>query len=238
MAKKKSKEQLKEERRRAMERKRRETGWEPPPEPDMEQEQLLADMIPLLGGAEEGAVPEHVAMIPLMELILASEDLVEEPEFDGIYAHPLLCVQAFGEAMEELGLEDVGPEILPPAEEEETRAELMEATTMAVLTDDLQEAILNALDELRERAREEGDADLVAHAAAVYSFLDDLVMDAMWSNIGVVQAVISRSLSAGLEMYEIIQEEAERAAEGKGSPGLVRRLVGATAEQKMERALA
>jgi hypothetical protein len=60
----------------------------------------------------------------------------------------------------------------------------------------------------------------------------------MWAHIGIVQAVLTRSLNAGVEMYEIITEEAERAAEGKGSPGLVRRLVGATAEQKMERALA
>ena len=70
MAKKKSKAQQKEERRRAMARKRRETGWQPPPEPDPEQERLMADMAPLLMGAEDGVVATEAAMVPFMQMVL------------------------------------------------------------------------------------------------------------------------------------------------------------------------
>jgi len=220
-----------------MERKRRETGWEPPPEPDMEQERLLADMVPLLGGAEEGAVPEHVAMMPFMETILDSEDLIDEPEFDGVYAHPLLCVQAFVEQMQELGFEDVDPDDLPMSEQKDLRAKMREGMAMQMMTPDLQKAILSALDELRERAREEGDQDLVAQAAGVYALLDDATAVEMWTLVGVVQAVIGRSLDAGIEMYDIIQRQAERAEAGNGGPGLLHRLIGATPEQRMERVL-
>lgn len=234
MAKKKSKAELKEERRRAIELKRRETGWEPPPEPDVEEQQRLADMAPLLDGAGEEVAAGEAAMMPFMELVLDSANLIEEPEFDGVYAHPLLCTQAFADAMEELGLEDVDPDNLPTAEQEESYAELMERTTMMVLTGDLQKTILEALGELRERAREEGDLDMMAHTAAVYAFLDGVPVDEVWPSVGVVQAVVHRSLSAGIEMYSIIRQEAERVAAGKRGLGLLRRILGATPEQAME----
>lgn len=237
MAKKKSKKQLKEERRRAMERKRRETGWEPPLEPDMEQERLMADMIPLLGGAEGEDIPPEVVMMPLMELILDSDHLIEEPEFDGVYAPPLLCVEAFGEAIADRDLEDISPHDLSTDEQEEVYLELIEETVSEVLTPELEEALLSALQALRERARKEDDEDLVAQAASVYAFLDEMSAE-IWINVGVVQAVVQRSLSAGMEMYDVVEEIAERAAAGKGRPGLLRRLIGATPEQKMEHVLA
>ena len=238
MAKKKSKAQRKEEQRRAMERKRRETGWQPPPEPDMEQERLLADMAPLLKGAQEGAVSEQVAMVPFMELILGSEHLIEEPEFDGVYAHPLLCVRAFSQAMEELDLDGVEPGDLSAPEQEEAHAALMELTTMMALTGNLQDTVLAALGNLRERAREGGDQDLMAHAAAVYAFLDGVAVAEVWPNVGVVQAVVHRSLSAGIEMYGVVEEQAEMAAAGKARPGLLRRIIGATPQREMDRVLA
>lgn len=237
MAKKKSKKQLKEERRRAMERKRRETGWEPPPEPDMEQERLMADMVPLLGEAKGQDIPPEAVMMPLMELILDSDNLIEEPEFDGIYAHPLLCAEAFDEAIADHDLEDVSPSDLPADQQEEIYLELIEETVSEVLTPELEEAILSALQDLRERAREEGDEDLVAQAAAVYAFLDEMSAE-MWINVGVVQAVVQRSLNAGMEMYDVVQEIAEKAAAGEGRSGFLRRLIGATPEQKMEQVLA
>ncbi|MEJ2209991.1 MAG: hypothetical protein P8129_13255 [Anaerolineae bacterium] len=235
MAKKKSKEQLKEERRRAIERKRRETGWQPAPEPDMEQERLMADMIPLLGGAEEGAVPEGVAMALFMEKILDSDELINEPEFDGVYVHPLHCVPVFVQGLQELGLEDLDPEDLPMSEQEDLRADLQEELTMRVLTPEVQEAILSALEDLRERAREEGDKDLMAQAAGVYSFLEDAPADEMWANIGVARAVVGRSLDAGLEMYDVLQEQARQKGAGQGGPGALRRLLGATPQRKLER---
>lgn len=235
MAKKKSKAQLQEERRRAMERKRRETGWQPPPEPDMERERLLADMAPLLESADGEVRPEQPAMAEFMTMVLDSGNLVEEPEFEGVYAHPLLCAQAFSDAIEELGLEDPDPDTL--ARDSETHAALMDMTVLPVLTDDLKDAILAALEALRDRARQDGDTQLVAHAAAVYGFLNDLTMDEMWAEIGVVQAVVNRSLSAGVEMSAIIQEEAARATAAKTDTGVLRRIVKVAPAQEMQRVL-
>lgn len=237
MAKKKSRAELKEERRRAMERKRRETGWEPPPEPDMDQERLLADMAPLLGAAEEDRMPSDLPMGPFIEMVVDSDDLIEEPEFDRVYVHPFLAVEAFSEWIEELGLEDLESDELSMPEREEARAELMAATTMQVLTEDLQVTILSALEELRERARHEGDPDLVARAAAVHAFLD-AADDKMWAHVGVVEAIIDRSLTAGMELHDLVEEEAEREAADRASPGLLRGMVRATPGQRMDHVIA
>jgi hypothetical protein len=237
MAKKKSKAQRREERRRAMARKRRETGWQPPPAPDWEQEQLVADMFPVLAEAEE-AGPEEGTMLSFMALALDSGELIEQPEFDGVYANPLLCVEAFGWELEEQGLEEVDPEQLDTEEQEKAYQGLIEGTVRQTLTPELQEAILSALRDLRQRAQEEGDAELKAQSAAVYAFLDGMGADEVWVNVGVVQALVQRSLDAGIGIYDVTQEAAERAMAGGGIPGLLRRLTGAVAEQTMDDVLA
>jgi hypothetical protein len=195
-------------------------------------------MFPLGAEADEDAVPEEGAMLSFMALVLDSGELIEEPEFDGIYANPLLCVEAFGRELEEQGLEEVGPDQLDTAEQEEVYQELMEGTVRQTLTPELQEGILSALQDLRQRAREEGDAELVSQSAAVYAFLDGVAVDEVWTQVGIVQALVHRSLGAGIEMYDVTQEAAERAMAGGGIRGLLRRLAGAAPEQTMDGVLA
>ncbi len=221
-----------------MAHKRQETGWQPPPAPDPEHERLAADMFPLLTEAEGEGVLGQGAMLSFMALALDSDDLIEEPEFSGVYANPLLCVEAFAQELAEQGLEEVDPEELDAAEQAEAYQGLMEGTVEQTLTPELQEAILSALRDLRERAQEEGKEALMVQAAAVYAFLDGMGSDEVWVNVGVVQAVIQRSLDAGLEMQGITLEATRRAAAGKGKPGLLRRLLGATPEQRMDTVLA
>lgn len=238
MAKKKSKAQRKEERRRAMARKRRQTGWQPPPAPDWEQDQVAADMSSLLFGTGENDVPHEELMIPAMEKILNSDDLIQEPEFDGVYADPFVCLQLFSAALEAEGLGGAGPDQLPVAQKEDVYPRLIEELSRRILIPEVQEAILAALQDLRTRAREEGQEALMAQAAGVGAFLDEVRADEVWAQIGVVQAVARRSLSAGIDIYRVTAKAAEGSATGRGIERLLGHFTGATPKQSMEDVLA
>jgi hypothetical protein len=238
MAKKKSKAQRKRERQEAIARKRQETGWQAPPAPDPEQEQLVADMAPLLKDVGDGVVATEASMVPFMQMVLESEALIEQPEFDGVYANPWLCVLALDTAIEEHGLEDVEPSDMPADEREEMYMELVEDMTMQVLGTELEEVILSTLRDLRQRAREEGNTELMSQVAAVYAFLDGISADEVWAQVGVVQSVVHRSLNAGLEMRDVAQEAAKRAAVGRRFRGFLGRLTGITPERTVDDVLA
>jgi hypothetical protein len=61
--------------------------------------------------------------------------------------------------------------------------------------------------------------------------------DEVWANVGVVQALIHRSLQAGLEMYHATEAAIEKAVAGRGIRGLIRRLTGVRLGQPMSEVL-
>jgi hypothetical protein len=210
LAKKKSKEQLKRERREAMERVRREKGWTPPPQPDPHEEELLFDMMPLVAGLEEEDLSADLVANPLLAPVLGSEELVDEPEFDGIYFHPNQSVYTFVEITEERELEPDEFDDLPEEEQDDLNLAMLQEMTNRLLTEDLAQEIIDALERLRQRARREGQDKLVAQAAAILAFLGEAeVRSGVWTAVGLVQGLAQRSLSAGFEMVAIVGQMEE-----------------------------
>lgn len=214
-----------------MARKRRQTGWQPPPAPDWERDQLAPDLL-LLPGSGGNEAPGEGVPVQFVETILYSDNLIDEPEFEGIYAEPFVCMQVFSAGLEARDLEGVDPDQLRTAEKEEVYLGLLEEVSRETLVPELQEAILAALRDLRQRAQDESKVALMSQAAAVYAFLDGVRDDEVWAQVGVVQAVVQRSLRAGIEIYNAT-EEAVESAEAGGIRRLLGRLTGARPEQNV-----
>jgi hypothetical protein len=206
---KKSKKQRKRERRAAMRRVRQEKGWTPPDEPKSYGSDPMADLLPLFSDEEGDDLSPASAMETFLMPIVESEDLVDEPEFDGIYVHPLQCAQAFVQVTEGMDIEEEDFSALPEEERGELYMDAMEELAGRLLTDDLAEEIVAALEALHQRAKQEGDARLAARAAALVSFLEEADEAEAWSSVGVVLAIFQRSLDAGFELAEVLAEAQE-----------------------------
>jgi hypothetical protein len=211
LAKKKTKKQLKRERREAMERVRRERDWAPPPQPDPHEQELLLDMMPLVEGMEEEDLSADLFANPLLVPVLGSGKLVDEPEFDGIYFSPQQSVFSFVEVGEERGLAPDESDGLPEEEQDDLHLDIVEEMIGRLLTEELGEEIIDALERLRQRARRQSQEKLAAQAAAILSFLGEAPVDSgIWTSVGVVQALAQRSLSAGFEVAAIVSEMEEK----------------------------
>ena len=198
---------------------RQEKGWTPPSEAKSYGGDPMMDLLPLFADEEGGDLSSASAMETFLTPIVESEDLVDEPEFDGIYMHPLHCADMFGQIMEEKGLDYEDFMALPEEERSDLYMDVMEGLVGRLLTDDMAEEILVALEALRQRAKEEGDARLAAQASALVSFLDEADEVEAWSNVGLVLAIFQRSLDAGFELASVLAEAQEAGEIPEGEDG-------------------
>ncbi len=212
MPRKKPKNVRRDQQRQAMDRMRQEKGWQPP-EPDLPEGNLLDDLMIQFPSAGKG-LPDMASAQLMADLAVDSHDLAEEPEFRTIYFHPMQSIDAYGAVEEKRGLSDEELEALPQEEQDAIFWEMIEQVTGELLTEDLQEQILAALEQLRQRARRSGDQDMVGHAAAVEFILSDDDAEDVWPTVGLVQALMHRSLLAGLEMVQVMEQ-----ASGLPGPG-------------------
>jgi len=200
--KKRTKEELKEERRRAMEAKRGETGWEPP-EPDLEpdeleleRERVVEDALVLFPdlGSESSM---HQEMSGYLAAIVDSEWMVDEPEFEAIYFSPPQLLQRYIEEAEAAEFDPASLEELDEEEGANRHAELLSAAIDDMLTEAMAEDILDAIELLRERLIEDGEREQAARAGLVLDFLETGGSSVMWPRVGVVHGLGQRSLEAG-----------------------------------------
>jgi hypothetical protein len=244
MAKKKkrlSRKQLKEQRQAAIDRRREQAGWKPRrAKPSTE---LVEDMLPLLAPYQDRAVTRD-EMEQIMMPMLDSGHLIEEPEFDDIVLDPMQSVIAFIEIGEELGLDPQDVENLSDEERDDQFMEILERTTKRLVTKDVRRDILAALDNLRRRLKASGPKKEIARVAMLQSFLTLQNTSEFWSMVGLVQAIIQRSTTAGFELMEASGEvpglefvdEEEEEEEGTPTP-FVRRLITSSLGQKAESVL-
>jgi hypothetical protein len=159
-------------------------------------------MRPLFGG--RGDPSAHVG--ELMDVILGSGDLADEPELAGIFLDPLLCARTYAEVGEELGIDAETVSQLHEEEQEEIDAQMRAESLRRLLTDDLRRGILTGLNDLRVRLRRSARRQDAARVAALQSFLDSQQGPLVWTMNGLLQAIFHRSLSLG---FELIQASAQ-----------------------------
>jgi len=205
MPRKNKKKQRKEERRKAVQRVRQEKGWQPPPDVEFPDDELTRDLltfIPDLGGDQP---PGLAAAETLTTAVLDSDDLVDEPEFGGIWFHPMQTIDVYAELEEERGVTEDMLNSLSEEEEDDLFFDMMAEIARRALTEEMQADIVEAMEAVWQRVRLEGDQEKAGRLAAMLLLLGSEDGEEVWPEVGLVQAILRRSLDAGFEMLSVME---------------------------------
>jgi hypothetical protein len=181
-------------------------------------------MLPLLSQADDPSAAFGSGEEELFQVLVISGDLLEEPEFEGIFVSPVDCIHTLPEVGEELGIDPAAMMALPAAEREDTHLRLLEGVIQRLLSDELKEDILKGLNDLRLRTKRAGHAQEAARAAVLHSFLTLGTDSSTWFMVGLVRAIFQRSLEAGFNLLEVSMEMMEPEESVGRIPSLLRRL--------------
>ncbi|MBN1658627.1 MAG: hypothetical protein JXA93_09515 [Anaerolineae bacterium] len=205
--KKKTKAERKEARRRAMEAKREETGWEPPePDlppigPDVERPRVVEDARALFPGFGS-ALGMEAEMGDYLAAIVDSDWMTDEAEFEAIYLPPIHLAGRYIEAAEAAGFDPASFELLDEEKRADRHIDFLTRAIDDLLTEEIEDDILDAMECLRERLIEEGEREQAARAGLVLDFMEQEESATMWSTVGVVLALGQRSLDAGFALTQ------------------------------------
>lgn len=213
MAKKKlSRKELKEQKRRTMEELRQERAWEPP-EPGITSppaNDVVQDMAMLFGNSPR---PTQRDLEAVTRIVAESEALLSEPEFEGVLFDPMQSVNSYIAAAQARG---ITPAILDEPEgemPEGIQEEIMVEAAQNLVTPDVRQEILAALDRLRLRYKEEGKRpQAVAEVAALQVALQSgMSKTSEWAIVPLIQAITTKSVEAGFELITKTNEFLEQA---------------------------
>ena len=213
----------------AIERKRQEQGWAPVKRAPArsrhdDDRDIIGDMLPLLSESGDPFSASESDMERFLQVLVSSGDLADEPEFESIFVSPLECAHIFAEVGQELGVDPVSLAKLPSEEREEIHLQIMEGAIGRLLTDELREEILKALNDLRLRQKRAGKPKEAARAAALHAFLNEIRDSDSWTMAGVVRVVFHRSMEAGFDLMEATVADMEASGAKGVFPSLLRRL--------------
>lgn len=150
--------------------------------------------------------------------LAASAELADEPEFEDFLFNPIECLNILEDMLRKLDLDPITFAQLPIDEREEIRIDIQDEIARQLLTDELHQEIIARLDKLRLRLRRSPRRRAeTAKAAAIQVFLSGYDKHKQpWRILGLIQALVSRSMVAGFELFEFSEEAVERAASGQG----------------------
>jgi|GEM_PF-2014149 len=134
--------------------------------------------------------------------------LISEREFDDVGFDPLRTPELFAEASEKLSLGDM--ESKSEEEQSDTFISILDEIMDDLLADGTDEEILNAADSLRIRLKKsKRRREDVTRLAALHMLLtseNDDKPDSAWSVMGLVQAMVQRSIGVGIEIMDVMSE--------------------------------
>jgi hypothetical protein len=219
------------------ERQRQAKGWISPNEKAKQRQELVEDMAPLMAMVETraGSAEEN-----LFWLLADSSDLAEEPEFKEIFAEPLVTLPTYISVAESLGVPT--PDMLdelPEEEQADKRAEILEETVRRLLDDTLHQEIIEAINRLRLRWKTAGKRAEAARAAGLQLTLSDRKSRAVWPMIGLLQAIVLRSLSAGFELVGVTMDDepVDETDDNESLAALYQKLNDPGMDKKLEQAI-
>jgi len=195
-------------------------------------------MLPLVSQVDDPSAGHESGVEEMVfRMLVVSADLLEEPEFEGVFVSPMECALTLPEVGEELGIDPAAMMALPTEEREEAHLSLLEGTMQRLLSDELKEDILNGLNDLRLRMKHAGKAQEAARAATLHSFLSLGAGSESWFMVGLVRAIFQRSLEAGFNLLEVSTEVMEPEETAGRVSSLLRRLRRARPSKKADRLL-
>ena len=196
----------------------------------------MEDMLPLLFQYGDPSAPSSHAMEELMTTLIASEDLANEPEFEGLLINPMLSAEMVAQVGQEMGFTPETLADLPEQEHRDVQMEILDESTRRLLTEEWCQDILQALNDLRLRLKRSGDTEKTAQVATLQSFLRADKSRATWPMIGLVQAILHSSIIAGFDMIEASMELLPDGVESTDTT-LIDRLMQSSLAEKAGRAL-
>lgn len=195
---------------------------------EMDQNPYFEDMRPLFprAGEQLEAQSQMALMEPIFYAAWETHDLIDEPEFDDIGFNPLEFPKLLEDASQSLGqnFEEVGD--LAQDERRGHFLELLDLVVDDLVTDEVRDEIIDALEKMRARFRNtrQRRKDLPRVAAAqmmIESYKRDDEEDddeSVLSTIGVIQALFTRSFELSLTLMDVAAEM-EEFAESEGLEG-------------------
>jgi hypothetical protein len=166
----------------------------------------MEDMLPLFFQYGDPSAPSGHAMEELMTTLIASEELADEPEFEGLLINPMLSAETAVQVGQEMGFTPETLADLPGQEQRDAQMEILDESMRRLLTEEWCQDILKALNDLRLRLKRSGDKGKTAQVATLQSFLREDKSRATWPMMGLVQAILRSSIAAGFEMIEASME--------------------------------
>ncbi len=157
---------------------------------------LQEDMQPLLMNFANSPLGEA----QFMEILSGSGNLADEPELNSIFVSPMDAVSAYIREAQKRGLAPEDFETMSEEEGGEAQAEIFGGMAARVLTRELRQEIMQGLDKLRARLKAVGKAEDAAGVALVQSFLRMTKETRYWVGVGLIDAILDRSLSVGFEL--------------------------------------
>ncbi|MBN1400881.1 MAG: hypothetical protein JXA74_08580 [Anaerolineae bacterium] len=140
-------------------------------------------------------------MMRVMEQLVRSEELASEPELRQVFFPPSTCAHAFWEILDILD-----PEYDPSQGDqipEEAGQRAIEQIAGLFYSHPARDGIMASLDALRQRLRREGCRDAAAKAAGLQYFLGTDVGEEIWPLVGLIQALVRRSVEAGIRLSRV-----------------------------------
>jgi hypothetical protein len=177
-------------------------------------DEMLQDMAPLFENVDLIQAGD-AAMMQVVGQLIQSEELATEPEFLRVFFPPNECAEAFWE-----WIEMQNPDYDPSQEDEiaeEMAEKVIERIARLFYHHPAREDIMANLDALRRRLRRTGRRDTAAKAAGLLYFLDTDLGEQIWPSVGLIQALVRRSVAAGLRLSAVASSLADTMGFGKSS---------------------
>jgi hypothetical protein len=195
MTKKKlSRKELKRQQKRETARVRDRQGWEQHNEPSLGKVDAL---MPIMGDTQEETLAN------MMNALMVSDTLIVEEEFESLFFPPLESVDVFIQIAQEKGW---SPEALKELDEtavEDVHFEIIQECVPKLLTEEMKQEILQALQDCHGRLQKQGKGQKAAQVGVIQFVLSDKELDkAPWQLTALVHGLVRRSVAAGFSLME------------------------------------
>ena len=201
MAKKRLTRQQKKQRRGKgksfRQRGRSRTAVLPPIELDPADTEAIA---PLMTGSDAQMMKN------MMDALYDSGKWADEPELAEILFDPQMCMAMFIKTAEEMGYSPDSFFDLKGAAFEDAFFDIATVILPVLLTEEIRQEVVTGLTELGQRYKGRFQQRKAAQVAFVKLLLANEEQKPTWPQINLLQAIVSRSMDAGFQMFGLIEE--------------------------------
>lgn len=172
--------------------------------------ELVEDILYLLRSSPEYLKSPNKAAEAIINAVLPSNKIANDPEFEKVTGNPLKCKSIFVEVVDAMEINWDSFEKLPSAVADSVRFQIIEKIIPRFFTNRLRLESLHALKKYRLRKKRAGNKMDTAVAAALELILKNEKNEIIWPKIGLLHRIVENSLNFAEEfdnaMIEIMDK--------------------------------